>query len=731
MNIQVKQRDITDCGAACLASVARHYRLNIPVARIRQHAGTDRKGTNVAGMIGAAQRMGFEARGVKGPFESLFKIPLPAIAHIIVKGVLHHYVVIYKVNGRKLMVMDPSDGHIHSRNHIEFREEWSGVLILLIPADDFVPGNDKKSLLSRFWVLLQPHRSILIQALTGAAIYTVLGLSTSIFVQKIVDFVLVDGNTRLLNLMGTGMIIILILQVFIGSVKSIFTIRTGQMIDARLILGYYKHLLKLPQQFFDTMRVGEITSRIGDAVKIRVFINDVSINLAVSLFMLVFAFGLMFTYYWKLAMFMLLLIPLYSFIYLVSNTLNKKVQRKLMEESAELESQLVESLNSVGTIKRFGLEDHANQKTEARFIKLLGTVYKSGMNSVFSGTSTELVSHLFTVILLWIGGGLVLDKGISPGELLSFYTLIGYFTGPVSSFVGMNKTIQDAIIASDRLFEIMEMEPENDDNRVDLTKQSLGNIRFAEVSFRYGTRIAVFEKLNLEIPFQMMTAIVGESGSGKSTLMSILQNIYPLLGGNVYIGDYSINYISNHSLRRMVGVVPQKIDLFAGNVIENIAVGDEEPDMKKIIGICARLGMIGFIEDLPQGFQTQVGENGAALSGGQKQRLAIARALYREPEILIMDEASSSLDPVSEQYVQDAMEYLLSEHKTVIIISHRMSSIQKAGKIIVLKDGRVAEEGRHAELIGLRGEYYQLWARQLPMGFEPVSERNLADKLNL
>ena len=229
----------------------------------------------------------------------------------------------------------------------------------------------------------------------------------------------------------------------------------------------------------------------------------------------------------------------------------------------------------------------------------------------------------------------------------------------------------------------------------------------------------------------MMTAIVGESGSGKSTLMSILQNIYPLLGGNVYIGDYSINYISNHSLGRMVGVVPQKIDLFAGNVIENIAVGDEEPDMKKIIGICARLGMIGFIEDLPQGFQTQVGENGAALSGGQKQRLAIARALYREPEILIMDEASSSLDPVSEQYVQDAMEYLLSEQKTVIIISHRMSSIQKAGKIIVLKDGRVAEEGRHAELIGLRGEYYQLWARQLPMGFEPVSERNLADKLNL
>lgn len=722
MNIRVKQRDISDCGAACMASIARYYRLNMPVSRIRQYAGTDMKGTNVAGMIMAANKLGLEAKGVKAPFESLFKVPLPAIAHIIVKEVLHHYVVIYKVNARKIMIMDPSDGKLHSKSHLEFKSEWSGVLILLMPADNFVPGNDKKSLISRFWILLQPHRSILIQVLFGAVIYTVLGLSTSIFVQKIVDFVLVDGNINLLNLMSTGMIIILLLQVFIGTAKSIFTIRTGQMIDARLILGYYKHLLKLPQQFFDTMRVGEISSRIGDAVKIRVFINDVSINLAVNICMLVFAFALMFTYYWKLALFMLLLIPLYSVIYLITNSLNKKVQRKLMEDSAELESQLVESLNAIGTIKRFGLEEHANQRTEARFITLLGTVYRSGMNSVFSGTSTDLVSHLFTIILLWTGAGLVLDNQISPGELLSFYTLIGYFTGPVSSFVGMNKTIQDAVIASDRLFEIMDMEQDNDENRVELTKQNLGNIRFVDVSFRYGSREAVFEKLNLEIPFQMMTGIAGESGSGKSTLMSILQNIYPVQNGNVFIGDYSTKYISNRSLRQMVGVVPQKIDLFAANVIENIAVGCDEPDMKKIIGICVRLGMIDFIENLPHGFQTHIGENGATLSGGQKQRLAIARALYREPEILIMDEASSSLDPVSEHYVQNAIEYFLSEKKTVIIISHRMSTIQKSGKIIVLKDGKVAEEGRHSELIGLQGEYYHLWAQQLPAGFEPVTE---------
>ncbi len=717
MNFKVKQRDMSDCGAACLASVARYYDLDVPVSRIRQDAGTDKKGTNVAGMLQAAVRLGFEAKGVKGTFDSLFKVPLPAIAHVIVNGQLQHFVVIYKIGKQKISIMDPADGKLLAKKLNKFREEWSGVLILLTPNDNFLPGNQKVSLFRRFLILLQPHTSILVQALFGAVIYTLLGLSMSIFVQKIVDFVLVDGNRNLLNLMSIGMLIILLLQVFISTMKSIFIIRTGQMIDARLILGYYKHLLKLPQQFFDTMRVGEITSRIGDAVKIRLFINDVSINLSVNFFMLVFAFAMMFSYYWKLGLFLLILIPLYSAIYLITNKLNKKVQRSLMENAAELESQLVESLNAVGTIKCFGLEDHANQKTEKRFIKLLGTVYKSGMNSVFSGSSTELVSHSFTILLLWIGAGFVLDKQISPGELLSFYTLIGYFTGPVSSFVGMNKTVQDAIIASDRLFEIMDMEQENEGQKFELERSNLGRIRFADVSFRYGSRVMVFDKLNLEIPYQKMTGIVGESGSGKSTLMSILQNIYPVQSGQVFIGDYAIKYITNSSLRRIIGVVPQKIDLFAADVCTNISIGDDEPDIKKIISICTMLGITQFIDELPNGFQTQLGENGASLSGGQKQRIAIARALYRDPEILILDEASSSLDPVSEKYVQDAIEFLLTEHKTVIVISHRLSSIQKAGKIIVLKDGRVVEEGRHAELIASQGEYYQLWSQQMPMEF--------------
>ncbi|SDP06265.1 bacteriocin-processing peptidase. Cysteine peptidase. MEROPS family C39 [Mucilaginibacter sp. OK268] len=698
MSIKIKQRDITDCGAACLASVASHYKLDLAVARIRQLAGTDKKGTNVLGMVEAAQKLGFEAKGVKGPFESLFKIPKPAIAHLVVKEILHHYVVIYKVTDKFIEVMDPIDGQLSRRSHDEFKKEWSGTLILLLPSEEFETGNEKKSVNGRFWTLIKPHKSILIQALFGAIIYTILGLSTSVFVQKLVDFVLVDGNRNLLNIMGIGMVIILALQLFIGTAKTIFTLKTGQMIDAKLILGYYKHLLRLPQQFFDTMRVGEIISRINDAVKIRTFLNDVSINFLVNIFIVVFSFIMMFTYYWKLALIMLSVIPLYLLIYYVTDKLNKKAQRKLMEDAAELESQLVESLNSVGTIKRFGLEDHADEKTEVRFVKLLKVGMKSNLNAVFSGTSSELISRLLTIALLWVGAGYVMDNNITPGELLSFYTLIGYFTGPVSSLIGMNRTVQDAVIAADRLFEIMDLERESDENQIELSPDKIGDIRFENVSFRYGTRVAVFDDLNLIIPKGKFTAIVGESGSGKSTLMSILQNIYPIQSGNVRIGEYDLKYIKNSSLRQMISVVPQQIDLFAGNVIDNIAVGDNEPDMKKIIDISAKLGITGFIESLPKGFQTYLGENGTSLSGGQRQRIAIARALYRNPEILILDEATSSLDSVSEKYVQKMIEMLKEDQKTVIVITHRSSTLNNADNIIVLDKGVVVEQGSHKKL---------------------------------
>ncbi|MCF6360709.1 MAG: cysteine peptidase family C39 domain-containing protein, partial [Cyclobacteriaceae bacterium] len=393
--VKIKQRDITDCGAACMASVAAHYKLGIPVSRIRQYASTDKRGTNVQGLLEAAEKLNFQAKGVKGGLDSLSKIPKPAIAHIIVKEVLHHYVVIYKVTSKYIEVMDPAFGELKKYTYEEFDKVWTGVLVLLLPNETFEEKSEKVSIIARLWFLLKPHRSVMVQSLVGAAVYTVIGLSTSIFLQKIIDYVIPTGNTSLLNLMAIVMLILLGFQLVIGGMKTVFMLKTGQQIDARLILGYYKHLLKLPQQFFDTMRVGEIISRINDAVKIRAFINDASINLAVNLFIVVFSFVLMFTYYWKLALIMLLIIPVYLIVYIIINRLNKKVQRKLMERAAELESQLVESVNTVRTIKQFGIEHHANINTETRFINLLKSVYTSGMNGLFATTSTEFASRAF------------------------------------------------------------------------------------------------------------------------------------------------------------------------------------------------------------------------------------------------------------------------------------------------------------------------------------------------
>ncbi|WP_020598146.1 peptidase domain-containing ABC transporter [Spirosoma panaciterrae] len=714
-NTIIKQHDITDCGAACLASISAHYKLMMPIARIRQMASTDQKGTNVLGMIEAATRLGFQAKGVRGTFESLSKIPKPAIAHVIVKEVLHHFVVIYDVTDKQVVVMDPGPGKFIKYSHEEFTKIWTGVLILLLPGEQFETGNEKVSAMQRFWQLIRPHRSVMIQALFGALIYTVLGLSTSIYVQKIVDNVIVEGNRNLLNLLSITMILILALQLFIGSLKSMFALKTGQQIDARLILGYYKHLMTLPQQFFDTMRVGEIISRINDAVKIRAFINDAATSLVVNVFIVLFSFGMMFTYDWKLALIMLAVIPFYAAIYFVVNRLNKKYQRTLMEDAAELESQLVESLNAMGTIKRFGLEAFANIKTETRFVKLLKTIFTSARNSVWSGNATEIVSRLFTIILLWVGTGFVIDNQITPGELLSFYSLIGYFTGPASQLIGANRTVQDALIAADRLFEIMDLEREATENKIELRPDMISDIRFQDVSFRYGTRTQVFDQLSLTIPKGKITAVVGESGSGKSTLLSLLQNLYPLQQGTIRIGDYDIKHISNESLRRRVSVVPQKIDLFAGNVIDNIAVGEYQPDMQRIVSICQQLGITEFIEKLPNGFHTYLGENGASLSGGQKQRIAIARALYQNPDILILDEATSSLDSISEQCVQQTIRLLRQQHKTVILIAHRLSTVMHADKIMVVEQGKLTEEGSHTELLTRGNAYYKLWASQMPL----------------
>ena len=715
MNVCIKQHDMRDCGAACIASVAAHYRIGIPIARIRQYACTDKQGTNVAGLVRAAERIGLTAKGVKGPVSALPQIPLPAIAHVKVQindAVYFHYVVIYKVKKNAITLMDPAAGKMEVIKISDFEKKWTGVLILLEPAENYQPFNEKQSVAKRFWMLVRPHRSVMLQSFVGALCYTVLGLSTSIYIEKITDYVLVGGNTHLLNLLSVVMLAILLFQILISVMQNVLVLRGGQMIDGTLILGYYQHLLRLPQTFFDTMRIGEITSRIGDAAKIRAFVNSTVIGLLVNVLILVLSVSVMFFYYWKLALLVLAMIPLYAILYVISDKWNQRTERKVMEDAAALESQLVESLEATRTIKQFGLEEYESIRTENRFVQMMYSVYDSAKNGIFSSVSSESLSRLFTILVLWMGCYFVMDGNMTAGELMSFYALIGYFTSPVASLIGANKSIRNATIAADRLYEILDMETEDTGEKMEMTHEMMGNILFEDVTFAYGTRKNIFEGLNLCIKKGEITAIVGESGSGKTTIASLLQNLYEISGGRIMIGDYDIRYLSNKSLRELISSVPQQITLFSGTLVQNVAVGETEPDMEKVLSLCTQLGLMDWINSMPEGLYGQVGENGSLLSGGQKQRLAIARALYRDPEVLVLDEATSSLDSISERYVQQVVQSLKQAGKTVIVIAHRLSTIRSADSIVVMSQGKVAESGNFNQLMQRQGEFYRLWSVQ-------------------
>ncbi|MVO97673.1 peptidase domain-containing ABC transporter [Rhizobium leguminosarum] len=705
--IKFKQRDITDCGAASLASVAAFYGYKLPLVRIRQYASTDRSGTSVLGLTEAAQKLGFIAKGVKGGFDSLYKIPKPAIAHVV-KEDLHHFVVVHAIDAKWVIVMDPALGEICKVPHQEFMEQWTGVLVLLVPADTFNRRDETTSPLARFARLLAPHRTVMAQALVGALVTTVLSLSTAIYVQKIVDHVIPAGNRNLLNLMSIAMLLILAIQILINLLRGRLVLQTGQKIDVCLILGYYNHILALPQKFFDSMRMGEIVSRMNDAVKIRSFLNDVSINMFVDILMILFSFGMMFIYSWNIALIVALAIPMYILVYWAINRMNRNLQRVIMENDAKLEAQLVESLGAVSTIKTSGVESFANFKMETRFVKMLHSVYSSGLISICGDNASTLLSVLFTIVLMWFGTTLALEQAVTPGELLSCYTLLGYITRPVARLIQTNRIVQDAFIAADRLFEIFELESASSSG-IDATKTDLGDIRLENVTFRYGAQAEVFSDLSVSFRQGELTAVVGESGSGKSTLAALLQNVYQLEDGCIRIGQYALQDFSSASLHKVMAAVPQSIDVFSGSVIENIALGEFEPEFDKIVRICDRIGLRECIERWPGRFQAHLGENGVRLSGGEKQRLALARALYRDPDVLILDEATSSLDSAAEEFVLRVVEDLSRAGKTIIVITHRLSTVRGADNIVVLDKGRVIEEGKHADLVRTDGPYARLW----------------------
>jgi ATP-binding cassette subfamily B protein len=685
--------------------------LKLPIFKVRELAGTSTIGTSAFGLVKAAEKLSFRAKGVKITTEKIGETPLPAIAHLKLKSGGGHFVVVYKVSKTRLKIMDPAGGYFQWISMADFQAQWTGIMILLVPDVSFTPGSHQASQWQRFYTLLKPHGKVMWQAGLGALIFTILGLSTSIYVQKLTDNVMLNRNGNLLTILSIAMLVILFIQVGVGLFKSFFILHTGQKIDAGLILGYYRHLLTLPQKFFDSIRVGEIISRVNDAFKIRVFLNEVLTGWMVDIFITIFAFLLMMAFSWKLALIAYAVIPLYSVVFVITNFLNKKVERRKMEANADFESHLFESLSSIRTVNQLDLGNLMETRMEAGFLSLLDQVFRSARNGIFSWHATVTLSRLATIVVLWAGTAMVLEQQLTPGELMSFFALLAFLTGPITNLIHTNTVVQNALIAADRLFEITDLEGRNDKDKIEITHLS-DDICFKDVGFSYTPEQEVLTNINLTIKKGEITALLGESGSGKSTIGYLVQGLYFSEKGLITVGPHDVKHLSRSSLARVIGVVPQHLELFKGTVLDNVTLGTEEINHEKVMSILDSLGLKNFIHQLPEGIYTDVGENALRLSGGQRQKLAIARMLYRDPEVFIFDESSSFLDTRSEAQMKEVLSLLRQRGKTILQIAHRLTSITLADKICVIHEGRVWEEGTHKQLIEKKGLYHQMWDGQ-------------------
>lgn len=707
----VRQRDFTDCGAACLSSILAYHGQKVPVARIRQLAGTDTSGTSVWGMVQAANQLGLFARAVRAAPSQLCLANFPAIVHIQLENKLAHFLVISAATDTKFHCMDPATGTYSWWKKDRFEVVYSEVLLLFTKTSDVYSNGQSTDIWLRFLRLLKPHRSSILLVFLGSIIYTLLGFSMAIFLQQLVDGILISGNRQSLHLMATILVILLTIQAFIGLVRSLIGFITGQLIDQNIVSSFISHLFLLPASFLMQFRVGEMVSRVGDAVKIRLLVNDLSMGILLQLLILMFSAAIMFIYHTGLAIFLIAATPVYAGIYYLAQKGNKKWERSTMESAAAVESEIVMSLQAAETIKAYSLESYITGKILMKWNRLLQALQKSAFYNLHLATVTEWMGKILLIVLLWRGALLVMDRQLSIGELLSFYSLAGYFTSPAIALVNASRNIQEALISADRLFEVIDLETELLLPADTLSFKGLKGrpIRFEHIFFRYGNGAAVFDDLNFIIPAGMFYGIVGETGSGKSTIAALLQGRLQAQSGHIFIGNDRLDLYSRLSIRRNFVVVPQQVHVFKGTIWENIILADPNPDPEKMLAYSKACGLHDLVVQLKEQYGTELGEGAMKLSGGQLQLLAMTRALYLEPDVLILDEASAHLDAAAELRVLDFLKALKQRGCTIILITHRLQTLRAVDGIVVLKSGKLEAMGSHQQLLTLSPYYKQLF----------------------
>lgn len=508
----IKQHDITDCGAACLATISKQNGYKIGITKIREVAGTDKQGTNAYGIIKAAEQLGFSAKGVKGNKEAFFsEFPLPCIAHVIVDGNLLHYVVIHKITKKQVVIADPGRGiikltpeeffgEVHEENKPP-KYQWSGILILLVKNETFKKGDETKGLFSRFFHLLIPHKKLMIHIFVASLLYTILGILGAFYFKALVDDVLPDGLTKTLTTLSVGVILLNVFKVLLDAFRSHLLLYLSQKLDIALLLGYYRHVIELPMNFFGTRKVGEIISRFNDAGNVRDAISGATLTIMIDTLMAVAGAVILYIQNAKMFGIAVIIVILYMIIVITFNKWYEKLNRKQMEDNAQLTSYLVESLNGIQTIKAYNAERKANRETEIKFVKLLKSIFNLSWVSNVQSSLKVFIELVGGIVILWAGGVSVIHGEMTMGALITFNSLLVYFLDPIKNLINLQPQVQTAVVAADRLGEILDLEAEKSQNeQKKMNPESLaGDIEIKNVDFRYGTRRLVLEDIDISI----------------------------------------------------------------------------------------------------------------------------------------------------------------------------------------------------------------------------------------
>jgi ATP-binding cassette subfamily B protein len=706
----IEQQSSSDCGAACLGMITKYWGKHIPLHVWREYAGVGRSGASLKNLAKAAEQVGFQTRPVRASFGRLVDQENPWIAHW--DG--NHYVVVYRVQGNRVAIADPALGR-RSLTQQDFCAHWSGYALLLNPTERLRQLDAEQSAsLGRYAQALLPYRSLILQIIAVSILIQIFGVVSPLFTQIILDKVVVQKSMATLNAFAIGLLIFGAWSIGLTAVRQYLLSYFSNRLDLTLISGFIHHALSLPLRFFESRRVGDIITRVQENQKIQRFLIG-QVVLAWLNFLTGFVYlGLMLYYNWRLTLLILSLIPPIVLLTLASTPLLKRVSRQLFKESADQSSVLVEMLTGITTVKSNAAEREFRWLWEDHLVRQMNVRFRAQKLGIGLQSSSGLINSIGSTALLWYGASLVIQDQLTIGQFVAFNMMMGRIISPVIALANLWDEFQEVTISVERLNDVFEAHPE------ELSHQSLlsfpplkGEVEFENVTFRYSDDE---ERNTLQnIAFQAAVgdtmAIVGRSGSGKSTLVKLLEGLYHPNQGRITVDGYDLRHTSLTSLRSQIGIVPQDCFLFSGTVIENITM-HRQFALEQVVEAAKLAEAHAFIQSLPMGYNTQVGERGSTLSGGQRQRIAIARALLGKPRILVMDEATSSLDTESERRFQQNLAQI-SRDRTIFIIAHRLSTVRNADCILVLDRGIVVEQGTHNQLMEVQGQYYNLVQQQL------------------